>query len=57
MALDEPVYDPQHWRDRAKAEQAKGPRSKRMLQGIADAYERLANEAKRRLRETEKAQL
>src|SRR5437588_11257120 len=61
MLPDQPVHDPQHWRDRAKrarakADQAKNPKSKRMLQGIAGAYERLADKAKRRLRMTEKAQ-
>jgi len=39
--------DPQHWRDRAqktraKADQAKDPRAKRRLLGLADFYERLA---------------
>jgi hypothetical protein len=61
MVPNAPVYDPQHWRDRAKkarfkADQAKDPRSKRMLQGLAGAYERLANQAKRRQRKTEKTQ-
>jgi hypothetical protein len=37
----------QHWRDRAKqardrAERMKDPQSKRMLLGLADSYERLA---------------
>ena len=37
----------QHWRHRAKetrarAERAKDPQSKRMLLGLADSYERLA---------------
>jgi hypothetical protein len=61
MMPDEPISDPQYWHDRAKrarskAEQVKDPRSKRMLQGIAGAYERLANQAKRRLRKTESVQ-
>jgi hypothetical protein len=61
MVPNEHVYDPQHWRDRAKkarakADQATNPRSKRMLQGIAGAYERLANQAKRRVGKAEKVQ-
>jgi hypothetical protein len=58
---DETISDPKYWRDRAKrarskADQVKDPRSKRMLQGLAGAYERLANQAKRRLREAERVQ-
>jgi hypothetical protein len=39
--------NPKHWRDsakraRAKADQMKDPRSKRMMLGLADFYERLA---------------
>jgi hypothetical protein len=39
--------DLQHWHDRAqearaKAEQIKNPRSKRMMLGLADSYESLA---------------
>jgi hypothetical protein len=41
--------NPDYWRDRArvvrlKADVAKDPRSKRMLGGIADAYDRLAQQ-------------
>ena len=41
--------NPDYWRDRAravrlKADVAKDPRSKRMLGGIAEAYERLAQQ-------------
>jgi hypothetical protein len=55
------VYDPQYWRDRAenarsRAKQSKDARSKRMLQGLARAYERLANQAKRRVDKAEKVQ-
>lgn len=43
----EPASNPDYWRDRArilrvKAEVAKDPRTKRMLRGIAEAYDRLA---------------
>ena len=51
---------PEHWRDRAKeerakAEQVEGPRSKRMMLGLADFFERLAEriEVGLRLRENE----
>jgi hypothetical protein len=57
---DAPAYDPQYWRDRAdraraKASQVTDPRSERMLQGIAEAYERLADRVKQRLREPGKS--
>jgi hypothetical protein len=44
---DEP--DPQHWlgraqKARARAAQMKEPRAKRRLLGLADFYERLANQ-------------
>jgi hypothetical protein len=52
--------DPQYWRDRAKnlrakAEHVKDPRSKRMMLGIAKAYERIANRVTQRLRDTKKS--
>jgi hypothetical protein len=48
--------DPQYWRDRAKnlrakTDNAKDPRSKRMMLGIAAAYERLAERIEQRLRD------
>jgi hypothetical protein len=41
--------DPDYWRDRArvlriKADGAKAPRTKRLLRGVAEAYERLAQQ-------------
>jgi hypothetical protein len=51
---------PEHWRDRAKearakAEQVEDPRSKRMMLGLADFFEGLAEriEVGLRLRESE----
>jgi hypothetical protein len=57
---DEPVSDPDYWRDRAriariKANEARHPRTKRMLRGIAEAYERLAQQVERRLRAAKKS--
>jgi hypothetical protein len=56
---DEP--DPRHWRDRAKEARAKAdqitePRSKRVLLGLADSYERLAKRLGRRLRDAKKSE-
>jgi hypothetical protein len=50
--------DPQYWRERAKktradADRAADPRAKRMLLGVADSYERLAEMIEHRLREAE----
>jgi hypothetical protein len=47
--------DPQYWRDRARrtfarADQAADPRTKRMLLGVAESYERLAERIEVRLR-------
>jgi hypothetical protein len=52
----EPVNDPQYWRDRAeqarsRAEHTKDSRSKRALQGIADFYDRLAEKLEQGPRE------
>jgi hypothetical protein len=56
---DEPVSNPDSWRDRAriariKADGARDPRSKRMLRGIAEAYEGLAQKLEQRLRDEKK---
>jgi hypothetical protein len=53
---DESVSDPHYWLDRArvariKSDQARNPRTKRMLSGIAEAYERLAERNEQRLRD------
>jgi hypothetical protein len=42
-----PVNSADHWRERArtthiKADEAKQPRTKHLLRGLADSYERLA---------------
>ena len=47
--------DPQYWRDRARrtcarADRAADPRTKRMLLGVAESYERLAERIEVRLR-------
>jgi hypothetical protein len=51
MAL---INDPMHWRERAEgtrriAEDMADPEAKRMMLGIADGYERLAQHADTRL--------
>jgi hypothetical protein len=51
MAL---INDPMHWRERAEgtrriAEDMADPEAKRMMLGIADGYERLAQHAATRL--------
>jgi hypothetical protein len=50
--------DPQYWRDRAKkvradADRATDPRAKRMLLGVAESYDRLAERIEQRLRDAE----
>jgi hypothetical protein len=50
------MSNPQHWRDRAEearsnAEQINDPEAKRMMLGIANSYERLAERAEERLRD------
>ena len=50
-----PISNADHWRDRArtthiKADEAKDARTKRMLRGMAEAYERLAKQMHRRAR-------
>ena len=50
--------DPKYWRERAKktradADRATDPRAKRMLIGVADSYERLAEMIEQRLRQAE----
>jgi hypothetical protein len=52
---DEPASESQHWRNRAKAvreraKQVKNNRSKRILLGLADTYERVADQIEERLR-------
>ena len=54
------VSNPDYWRDRAriariKADGAKGPRTKRMLRGIAEAYDGLAQQLEQRLRDAKKS--
>jgi hypothetical protein len=56
---DKPFNDSQYWRDRAmtaraKADQMKNNRSKRMLRGMADVYDRAVEGIEQRLREAEK---
>jgi hypothetical protein len=56
----EPVNDSQYWRDRAKmarakADQMKDDRSKRMHLALADVYERVARRIKQRLRKAKKS--
>jgi hypothetical protein len=56
---DKPVKDSQYWRDRAmtaraKADQMKTDRSKRVLRGMADVYDRAAEGIEQRLRDAEK---
>ena len=56
---DESVSNPHYWLDRAriariKSDQARNPQTKRMLSGIAEAYERLAKRIERRLRGAKK---
>jgi hypothetical protein len=48
------INDPSHWRERAQqaratAEQIPDPEARRMMQEIADGYERLARRAEERL--------
>jgi hypothetical protein len=55
----ESVSNPHYWLDRAriariKSDQARNPQTKRMLSGIAEAYERLAKRIERRLRTAKK---
>jgi hypothetical protein len=57
---DEPASHPDYWRDRAriariKADGATVSRTKHMLRGIAEAYERLAKELEQRLCDTKKS--
>jgi hypothetical protein len=57
---DKPVKDSQYWRDRAmtvraKADQMKTERSKRILRGMADVYDRAAERIEQRSREAEKS--
>jgi hypothetical protein len=57
---DKSVNDSQYWRDRAKAarakaDQMKNRRSKRMLQAMADVYDRAAEGIEQRLRDAEKS--
>jgi hypothetical protein len=52
--------DPQRWRDcareaRAKADQMQDRRSRRRMVGLADFYERLAEQLERRLSNAEKS--
>ena len=56
----EPVDDSQYWRDRAKmarakADQMKNDRSKRMQLAMADVYERVAKRIEQRLRKAKKS--
>jgi hypothetical protein len=51
--------DPQHWRDlaeqaRAHAIKTEDPESRRMMIGIADGYDNLAQRAEAKLREIKK---
>jgi hypothetical protein len=55
-----PVDDSQYWRDRAnttraKADQTKNDRSKRMLRAMAAVYERAAEQIEQRLRDARKS--
>jgi hypothetical protein len=57
---DNPVNDSQYWRDRAmttraKADQMKTDRSKRVLRGIADVYDRAAEGIEQRLRDAKES--
>jgi hypothetical protein len=57
---DKPVSSAQYWRNRARvartnADKTKDPRTKRMLLGIAEAYDRLAERVQRRLRRAKKS--
>jgi len=59
---DKPVKDSQYWRDRAmtvraKADQMKTERSKRVLRGMADVYDRAADAIEQRLRESKKTEM
>jgi hypothetical protein len=54
-----PVKHSQYWRDRAttaraKADQMKSDRSKSVLRGMADIYDRAAEGIEQRLRESKK---
>jgi hypothetical protein len=54
------LNNPQHWRERAKdarwlVEQVTGPESKRVMLGIAERYEGIAQRAESRLLESEKS--
>jgi hypothetical protein len=57
---DKPSNDPRYRRDRAmaaraKADQMKADRSKRMLRAMADVYDRAAEGIEQRLRDAEKS--
>jgi hypothetical protein len=52
----EPANDSRYWRDRAmlaraRADQVRTDRSKRMLRGMADVYDRAAEQIEQRLRD------
>lgn len=53
----DPLNDPEHWRDRAeearlRAEQLGDPEARRMMLEIAAGYERIAERAEQRLRDS-----
>jgi hypothetical protein len=57
---DKPVSTTQYWRNRAQiartnADKTKDPGTKRMLLGIAKAYEHLAERTQRQLRRAKKS--